>query len=191
MNHIALFGGSFDPIHLGHTAILDTVCSQMALDHVFVLPCQQSPHKAKAPLASDQHRLNMCRLACEHLKDVTVSDHELTRTTSPSFSWMTVEHFQSLHPQAQLYWILGTDQWDALERWDRFEYLATYLHFLVLERQAPIPKKQSVSHTALKFDYQISSTKIREQLSNGKAPTELAPAVSQYIQENHLYRPRH
>jgi nicotinate-nucleotide adenylyltransferase len=187
MKKIALFGGSFDPIHNGHVSLLEEVQKQLALDEIILIPCKQSPHKANAPLASDQQRLKMCRLAVEKLPYVTVSDIEIERTTSPSFSWMTVEHYQSRYPESALYWIMGTDQWEVLDKWDRADFLASVLHFIVIERQTKISPRPGTTYSSVTFDLQCSSTSIRKALANGDSPPHLPTSVLSYIEANDLY----
>jgi len=78
---IALFGGSFDPIHNGHVKLLEQVCKTFSFDEVILLPCRQSPHKATRPQATDQQRLTMCQLATSHLPKVTVNSNTSNRNT--------------------------------------------------------------------------------------------------------------
>lgn len=183
---LALFGGTFDPIHEGHVSLLKEVKAMYALDQCDIIPCKQSPHKENAPLASDLHRYVMCKLATRHLEGVEVSDLELHRSGA-SYSWMTVEYYLDAYPEVELYWILGTDQWKALEHWARFDFLREHLTFIVVERQEKVIEKEGVAFSSLKFDREISSTQIRQNLQEKKKPEGLNDEVYQYILENHLY----
>ena len=107
---IALFGGSFDPIHLGHTLLAQAALDDAGIDRVVFIPCRKNPLKTWAPKASDEDRLVMIELAIADMDKVEVSRIELDRI-EPSFSWLTVEEFCREEPEAQLFWILGTDQW--------------------------------------------------------------------------------
>ena len=111
---ICLFGGTFDPIHLGHTHIARAAVEQLELDLVLFLPCRQSPHKTDQQHADAKHRLAMCRLATADFPWAEVNDHDLT-SPPPSYSWRTAQAMQKNFPLAQLYWLMGTDQWDALQ----------------------------------------------------------------------------
>lgn len=188
MKKIALFGGSFDPVHKGHISLVEEAIKTFSLDHCLVLPCKQSPHKDHAPLASDEERMKMCEMAFSHLDKVNVSDLEIRREDSPSYSWMTVENIRLKYPEASLYWIMGTDQWDALEKWSRYEYLINQLSFIIVERQARVSEKEKVRFSPLKFNSPHSSTRIRKALLEGEQPVGLAPSILAYIEENNLYR---
>lgn len=183
---VALFGGTFDPIHEGHVSLLEEVKENHDLDECIIIPCKQSPHKEDTPLASDLHRYVMCKLATRHLDKVVVSDLELKRS-GESYSWMTVEHYLNEFPEVELYWVLGTDQWAALERWGRFNFLREHLTFIVVERQEKVLEKEGVSYSSLSFHREISSTQIRASLLEKKRPEGLNDEVYRYIQENHLY----
>jgi len=185
-NKIALFGGSFDPIHIGHVSLIEKAIELFQFDQLIVIPCKQSPHKENAPQASDSHRLKMCELATKHLPAVTVSDIEVHRNP-PSYSWMTVEAYRTLFPHSELFWIMGTDQWNNLEKWARFDYLAESLHFIVVERQETISSKTNIKHSPLHFDAKISSTEIRNQLNSSQTATHLPGNVEHYILRNKLY----
>lgn len=183
---IALFGGSFDPIHNGHVKLLEQVCKTFSFDEVILLPCRQSPHKATRPQATDQQRLTMCQLATSHLPKVTVNSLEIMRPL-PSYSWMTVEYFQQEYPDAKLYWIMGTDQWNVLESWSRYEYLIQSLHFIIVERQEPVKNKTQTTFNTLSFNQKISSTEIRKSINECSSTKNLPKAVSDFIKENQLY----
>ena len=185
---IALFGGSFDPIHLGHVGLLEAASSSLGIDEIHLIPCKQSPHKENTPLASDQQRLEMCQLATAHIPSVHVSDLEVTRDT-PSYSWMTVEHYQKQYPNASLYWIMGTDQWDTLEHWSKAEFLKESLTFIVIERQHPVQSKDGFRYQTVSFNHEISATEIRNNLkSNHSVSDMLPPAVLEFIEKYGLYR---
>jgi len=185
---IALFGGSFDPIHSGHLNLLEEVLESVSLDKIVLIPCKQSPHKENSPLASDHQRLEMCQRAVEHLNKVEVSDIELQQTDQISYSWITVQSFLNLYPAAELYWILGTDQWETLETWQNHAYLAEKLTFIVVERQNDIQNKKGFRFIRIKFDSPVSSTAIRTALKNGKRPKGLSAEQSLFIEKHNLYK---
>ncbi len=186
-NKIALFGGSFDPVHKGHTRLLETALTELDLDLAYMIPCKQSPHKANAPQASDQHRLEMCQLSIAHLSKVKVSSYELDSTES-SYAWKTVAHFQELYPNTTLYWILGTDQWTVIDTWAEPEFLRDNLHFIVLERQSEIKSRPNYRYTPLKFDDLSSSTAVRNHLKRHDDSDLLEPIINNYISKNKLYK---
>jgi len=119
---ICLFGGTFDPVHLGHSHIAQIAIEKINLDQLIFLPCKQSPHKLGQEQASEKDRLTMCQLAIQNARSTSVDDFDLT-APEPSYSWRTAEYMQKCYPDARLFWLMGTDQWEALPRWNRFEHL--------------------------------------------------------------------
>ncbi len=185
----ALFGGTFDPPHLAHTQLAALAVAEVGLDEVIFLPCHQSPHKQELPQASDADRLAMLRLATQGLAWAKVSDWELRRAQR-SFSWETAEHFAAAAPGEPLYWILGVDQWRALEKWSHPEKLAELLTFIVLGRGGEVPdNKPGWRGVFLPGQIPGSGTEIREQLArNGEVRGVLHPEVIDFIRRKNLYR---
>jgi len=184
---ICIFGGTFDPIHLGHTHIAAAAVKQLGLDRVLFLPCRQSPHKTGQHHSSGQHRLAMCHLAIERLDWAEVDDHDLI-TPAPSYSWRTAEAMQLRFPEAQLYWLMGTDQWQALPRWDRPEQLARLVEFIVFTRgETPQPREGYRMH-AIEGAHPASATAIRQSPASQDAASWIHPEVRHYIQAHGLYR---
>ena len=183
---IALFGGTFDPIHLGHIHIAQLAQESLQLEKVIFLPCRKSPHKLDVKTASDQHRLSMCKLATEDLDWAEVHDHDLT-TPAPSYSWKTVEFFKRQYPEAKLHWLMGTDQWNALDRWNRHEHLASMVDFIVCTRGcdalAPLPYNKKV----ITSEHPASASAIREAYAENSPPQWLDKKVAEYISEHRIY----
>ncbi|NDI16649.1 MAG: nicotinate (nicotinamide) nucleotide adenylyltransferase [Verrucomicrobia bacterium] len=129
----ALFGGTFDPFHLGHFLIARTAREIFSLDQVVFLPCSQSPLKAVRPIASDRARLGWLRAGLKGERWASVSSWEIDRH-GPSYSVEAARHWKALEPKGELYWILGSDQWSTLPRWKSFEELGGLVKFLVFPR---------------------------------------------------------
>lgn len=186
---IALFGGTFDPPHLGHRFISTAAVAACGLEKVIFLPCHQSPHKTTAPHAAGHHRLAMLTLATKDLAWANVSDWELQRP-QPSLSWETTEHFAAVHPQAKLHWIMGVDQWRVLHKWSRPERLAEMLTFIVFPRNGIHPEaRPNFRSLFLTDEIEASATAIRNCIAHGKAPgVPLDASVAQYIKRHKLYK---
>lgn len=186
---ICLFGGTFDPVHLGHSYIARAAIRELHLDELIFLPCRQSPHKTGKKHASGEHRLNMCRMAIEGVPSVSVDDHDLT-ATEPSYSWRTAEHMKKRFPDARLFWLMGTDQWQALPRWNRAEHLADLVEFIVFTRgDEPEPRKGFRLHS-IQGDHPASASAIRKAILQGEeshVKEWLNPAVLDYIHLHQLY----
>ena len=104
---VALFGGSFDPVHRGHLFIAGRAVEACGLDRVIFVPCWKSPHKRGEQISDSEDRLAMLRLATAELAWAEVSEWEVSREEA-SYSWKTAEHFaQALGEGVELFWILG------------------------------------------------------------------------------------
>ncbi len=184
---LGLFGGTFDPVHLGHLEIARLAAGEMALDEVRFLPCRRSPHKDEAPGAGDADRLAMLEIALRGLDGLVVDDFEL-RSPPPSWSIRTVRHMRATFPAAKLFWIVGLDQWDALPRWREPEALAELLEFIVFSRDGePEPRPGWRMHH-VRGTHPASSTAIREALREGRpVPPWLPQGVLDHIRNHRLY----
>lgn len=180
--HICLFGGSFDPVHSGHLHIAAAAQSACQLNRVIFLPAACSPFKqGKRTMFSDAQRLDMLRLATAEFPWAEVSDLDLV-LPPPSWSWRLVEHFRRVEPEAELYWLMGTDQWQSLQQWARYDYLTEQLRFIVYHRgSAPSPREGVRSHFICGH-HPASSTEIRQALiNNTQLPHNwLPPQVEAY-----------
>lgn len=189
---IALFGGTFDPVHLGHVRMAEAARDALELDRVVLIPCALSPHKTDGPMpTSGECRMEMIRLAGRGRPWLEVDGCELERE-GISYSWQTAEEFCKRHPGARLFWILGEDQWRALPRWGRPEYLAGMVEFIVFARDERRPEsREGMRAHFLAGVHEASATKIREALrekQSGDFPHPwLEPEVLRYIREHGLY----
>jgi nicotinate-nucleotide adenylyltransferase len=184
---IALFGGTFDPIHEGHLFIAKQAIEQEKLDEVVFLPCRTSPHKQGLPSSSAADRLAMIQLAIADQPSISVNDYDLI-TPAPSYSYLTVAYFRNLWPDAQLFWIMGCDQWNALPRWRNPELLAKSVTFLVFARGDAPRVQEGYQMRALSGAHPASASTIRDQSSKHFIdPAWLSPRVLDYCIQQHLY----
>ena len=190
---IALFGGTFDPVHEGHIEVARRAVETLGLERVIFLPCRQSPHKSAAAGASEEERLEMLKLATRELDWAEVSDWEYHQPT-PSFSWRTAEAFQDRFADSQLYWLMGRDQWEVLHTWNRFEYLAELVDFIVHARDGEGDAEGAAVHPAARVafvagDHPASSSEIRRRLGGGEKvpPRWLHPEVESLLHRSGLY----
>ena len=191
MKRVALFGGTFDPIHLGHTFIASRARERCELDEVIFMPCWHSPHKLdRDPPTDGSLRLRMIELATQDLPWAKVSSWELDRAEA-SFSWQTAEFYRQnvLESGDQLFWIIGMDQWQAIERWARINYLKTLVEFIVFPRDGQSPEaKDGFATQFLKDAMAVSSTEIRTRRAQGLSITDqVTSAVADYLAEKALY----
>ena len=114
---IALFGGTFDPVHLGHSAVAASAAEHIGAEKVIFVPAKRSPLKNFFPEADDDDRLAMINLAIADNKKFQVNDYEL-RKSKPSYTLETARHFQADYgEEALIYWLLGADSINELSRW--------------------------------------------------------------------------
>jgi nicotinate-nucleotide adenylyltransferase len=192
---VGLFGGAFDPPHLGHLALVETALSQLKLDELRVLPTGDAWHKARA-LSPAEHRLNMAQLAFGHLAGVQIDDREIRRAGA-SYTIDTLRELQASESGADWFLLLGMDQVRALASWKDYQALLDNATICIAERHdSSRPKDDfdpSVSFRGRFVRLQmaenpVSATQIRELLAKGKNVSPLVgPAVARYIAQHHLY----
>lgn len=182
----AVLGGSFDPVHFGHLELARVAREAAELEEILFMPCHLSPFK-EGTVATAEQRFEMLRLAMEEgdLPWAAISTYELDRP-QPSYSWETAHHLRAVHQGVDWHWIVGTDQWDSIERWAEPEKLREMLHFVVVTRDGqPVQEREGWRYTAVPFSHPASSTAIRKDLSGHR--DWVADSVFRYCRENNLY----
>lgn len=195
--NIGLFGGTFDPIHLGHVDMIRQVCDRMKLDQVIFIPAYIPPHKNKL-ITPYYHRMAMTQLAIQHDINFKVSDFE-SKTQKPSYTFYTLSHFTEVFPRDEFFYIMGADSFNSIESWYRWEELLSLSNFIVIDRnQYPLRIEEAtqkildkspfrVHHLPLKT-IPISSTLIRQHLHDRvSVKNHLDKDVYRYICQNKLY----
>ncbi len=198
---IAMFGGSFDPVHKDHISLVKVMADTFELDRVYIFPAACNPFKDKTG-ASDVHRLEMCRLAFGVDSRFVVSDFEIFRG-GKSYTVNTLEFLKSQYPDDQIYLITGADAFITLSKWYEAERIFSIAHILTVVRDdddIDAIKAKACEYTAFGASCsfidtpigEISSTQIREMIHNGEdASLCLTSEVYDYIKENRLYGYEH
>ncbi len=196
---IAIFGGSFDPIHTEHVRLAEFAIAELGLDKLFIMPAYAPPHKKGKMLSPDEDRLEMCRLACAHLDKVEVSDYEIAKK-GVSYTYLTCKHFKERYEDAELFWLVGTDMLRDFPTWKNPKEILSYATLAVCGRNESSEwiKKEQAEFIRLfdkKFVYlsyngkDVSSTKIRVLAGAGMRLTHFTPpCVEEYIKEKGLYK---
>ena len=204
---VGLFGGTFDPPHLGHLAVCRAARDQLGLDHLEVVPCGHPPHRS-APQADDHHRLTMLRLTLEGEAKLAVSSREIERE-GPSFTIHTLGELADAYPGAALFLVLGGDSYDDLPSWHRHEQIEALAHLAVIARPGaeglaalregdrsrvsrpdqPLPETGRAVIPVEMEPCPYSASEIRRQLARGLSPEGLVPDVLDYIHRHALYVP--
>jgi len=132
-----LFGGTFNPVHIGHLRAALEVKEGFNLDEVFLIPAALPPHKISGDVADAADRLHMLSLALEDTTGLTISDVELKRS-GPSYSIDTVQHFKhSLPDQSRIYLIMGMDAFLEIDTWKSYDELLKQIPFIIINRSKP------------------------------------------------------
>lgn len=180
---VAVFGGSFDPPHLGHTLVAAYVLSRHAPDRVLVVPTRAHPFDKK--LSAFEHRLAMCELAMRDLQRVEVSAIE-GELELPSLTLRMLEALQQRLPWARLELVIGSDLVAETPSWHNFERVRQLAPPLVVPRAGHLPEGSPPDAPALPA---ISSTRIRERVARGEPIDDwVCPAVASHIAKHGLYR---
>ncbi len=167
-----LFGGSFDPVHAGHLSIAEAAYETVGVQRVVFLPAACSPFKAEgSALFSAAQRLAMLRAATSHLPWAEVSEMDL-QFPPLSVSWRLAEAWKKLHPNDELFWLMGGDAWREFHLWARPDYLAQLVTFVVYHRgEEPLAPRQGVRSVFVEGpDLPISATRIRQCLLDHTDP---------------------
>ena len=131
---IGLFGGTYNPVHIGHLRAALEVKEGFDLDEVFLIPAALPPHKISGDVADAADRLHMLSLALEDTTGLTISDVELKRS-GPSYTIDTVQHFKhSLPEQSRIYLIMGMDAFLEIDTWKSYDELLKQIPFVIINR---------------------------------------------------------
>ena len=199
MERIGIYGGTFNPPHIGHILAASQAIETLNLDRLLLIPDRIAPHKElPGNSATPEQRLEMLRIAAAGIPKMEVSSLELDRE-GPSYTFETVSQLRLRHPQAELFLLMGADMFLSFENWRRAEQIARYVTITVAyrgdkgEREEIEAQKQRL----LERDYRvtllenpvhsISSTQLRRLLAFRCAGAFLPEGVGAYIQENGLY----
>ena len=191
---IGIYGGSFNPIHRGHTELAASIVRQGLVDELWLLVSPLNPLKqdATSDMAEYEHRLNMARLATEGIEGVKVSDFE-RHLPIPSYTITTLGALRNTYPEHEFVLVIGADNWERFPRWYHAREIIDTYSILIYRRpgcemdETLLPPSVQVVDTPL---YDISSTEIRESVKKGRMPLKWVDRkVATYIRVHHLYSP--
>ena len=207
---IAIFGGTFDPVHLGHLNMASQCVNTFNLSTLYFMPCALPAHKA-APGISTAHRINMLNAAIAPYPHFALDLRELNRT-GPSYSLLSLQELRAEHPDTPILFLMGMDSFNNLDKWYEWQAITQLCHIVVYHRpgqtcnpnealesyisnahtEAP---QQLAAHNFGKLYFlpgetlDAASSTIREQLKKTNKNNELLPEpVSHYIKQHQLYQ---
>ena len=190
MNSIGLFGGSFDPVHMGHLLVAQAAREELELSRLFFIPAAQSPFKPeRQPLAAAE-RLRLLRLALEGRPWCEIDEQEIHRA-GISFTIDTLRDYVRRFAGARIYYLIGADHVGSLPQWRDSRHLAELAEFVVIPRpgrpEQPLPPPFR-GKTLAGFPLGVSSSQVRERVAKGLSIEGLVPrAVAEAIRNNGLY----
>ena len=199
MERIGIYGGTFNPPHLGHMLAARQAVKLLRLDRLLLIPDRIAPHKVlPESSASPEERMQMLRLAAAGIEKAEVSDIELRREGT-SFTYLTILELKQLYPEAELVLIMGTDMFLSFDKWRETKIITDHAALGVLyrgekgEKAAIDAKKAEMEANGVKVELienevtAISSTDLRRMLVFGCAEPFLPEGVGAYIREKGLY----
>lgn len=212
---IGIFGGSFNPIHVGHINSIRHVMKKNKLSKVFIVPNNQNPLRENTDMPSGEHRLNMIKLAIKDEKNVATDEQEILRG-GPSFTIETIRFYESKYGSENIFFIMGADSFQNFDQWKNFEDIVKASNLIVTTRPhselpfdvddfpkglqpliksfepngvAKLKTGRQIIYTQLE-DLDVSATQIRKRFKlKRNVDSYLNFEVEQYIKENDLYSP--
>lgn len=201
MSKIGIFGGTFNPIHLGHIRLGQLVLDEIKLDKILYIPDNTPPHKSDKDLACGEDRLNMIDISLKDHDDMESSDIELNRE-GKSYTFETLLELKKLYPNDEFYLIMGADMFLTLDKWREPETIFKTANIIGVPRvKSDFEKMNEYAENVIKpmgakvfmlsqtvFDT-ASSTYVRENIDDyQKIKDMINPEVYRYIKEKGLYR---
>lgn len=209
---IAIYGGTFDPFHMGHIYCIQNILEKTKIEQVNVVPAYQNPLKEKGDGPTPEQRLEMARVALQDFDSVEIDDQEINRG-GKSYTILTVDNYLEKYESDQLHLVIGLDEFYQLHKWKDFDQLLEKCNFLVVSRPGnllpfskedlPEPLRKYVDaldRTFIAFKtgrtveflkvagFDVAATEIRKFLKTGRSVDKfLDLRVQEYIRENNLY----
>lgn len=172
-----IFGGSFNPIHVGHIALARQLLKCAGLHEVWFVVSPQNPWKSEQELLDDESRLNMVRIALRDEENLLASDYEF-HLQRPSYTLNTLRHLSKDYPDREFVLLIGGDNWKQFDKWYGYQEILSNYSIVVYPRRGEhaeekkLPENVSVVDTPL---LDISSTEIRNRILQGQSIHDLVP----------------
>lgn len=212
---IGIFGGTFDPLHIGHIQCVRTVHTRLNLEKIFVIPAAQNPRKPRVEGPLDEDRLEMCRVGLRSDAEYVIVDDREIKRGGLSYTVTTLESFAKDYKPEEMHLIIGMDQFEELDRWHRVDQILELANIVVVSRtghNVPVvaedfPKGlvpyladfekgfgQLTTGRHIEFirmpNIDISATDLRKRIRTGRSVEKyMSIEVEEFIKERGLYGP--
>ena len=189
MKQTGIYGGSFNPIHLGHVCLAKALADSGLVDEMWLLVSPQNPFKVDEHLLDDEKRLHLARLAVAKVPGVEVCDREFY-LPRPSYMYNTLQALTQEHPDHEFVLVIGADNWERFPAWYRSEDILSRYRIIIYPRPGytlqDVPQNVTIANTPL---LDISSTEIRHRIATDPDyyGEGLPPAVWKEIRRKRLY----
>src|SRR5882757_10979737 len=187
---LGIYGGSFDPVHLGHLLVAQAAVEELGLDRLFFIPAAQSPFKPENKPAPDAVRLQLLRLALAGRTNCEVDEQEIRRGGT-SYTIETLRDYAKKFPGAELFYLIGADNAAKLNEWREAGELAKLAEFVAVPRPGgavPVFPPPFRGRMLKGFPLGVSSSQIRARVKAGLPIDQLVPAfVAEAIRNLQLY----
>ena len=186
---IFLYGGTFDPVHIGHTKIIDKI--SLLCDKVIVVPTHKSPGKNNFPIANSIDRYEMLNLLYEKSKNIEISKYELMQNKT-TYSIGTINYYQTKYKKANISFVLGADLFKSIDKWYKIEEIKEKINFVVLNRSNSLKINNNSEQIKYleDFNIEVSSSNIRKLLKRNeflKVKKMLPLEVFNFIVDKGMY----
>ncbi len=199
MMKIALFGGTFNPIHNGHINLIKKLDEKYSFDKIIVMPSKIPPHKEIEGTITEKNRYEFCKLAFEDYEKVEVSDFEIC-SENVSFTYLTIQYLLEKYENSQLFLVIGGDMFLYFEEWKNYKFILDNVIVLTASRNENEYEKLLLFKNQINYGtidilkmepMVISSTQVRELFkkneNSSKYSCYLPEKVVKYIVDNKLY----
>jgi len=189
VSRIGIFGGTFDPVHVGHLAVAGWVRAELDLDRVELVVANEPWQKLDRPqLSPAQDRLAMVQAAVEGIEGVVASSVEIDRG-GLTYTVDTLAAYRADNPEGSLFLIMGSDAAGGLDTWHRFEEITGLAELVVVDRPGAVGQRPPVAHQVVNCPLlDLSSTQVREWADAGRPLDGLVPpAALAYCRQKGLY----
>ncbi|MBT3392874.1 MAG: nicotinate (nicotinamide) nucleotide adenylyltransferase [Elusimicrobiaceae bacterium] len=188
-DNVLIFGGSFDPVHSAHIALLKQAIKQIKPKYSYVIPTYLSPFK-KSHSIDPKHRIKMAKLVFNKISKTIIVDDIEIKNNKKTYAYQNLKYLQKKHTNAKFFLLVGSDCVDTLPKWKNFAYLKQNIIFLIGKREGfKLKKNLPFNYEVLKGNFpKISSTGVRENLEIfGKTDSHIPSPIKTYIKQRNLY----